>query len=91
VQKFAEKNFALSLNAALNSRRWTPTRLFVEANSLNEDEAFSQRSLHYWLSGKSLPKIEHTVAIAEALKMPELIRERVEFEIDKFRHKKTAN
>ncbi|MDF2859703.1 MAG: hypothetical protein K0Q87_5554 [Neobacillus sp.] len=86
-----EQNFASNLNQCLGEKQWTPTMLYVQSNVLSADgrEVFSPRSLQKWLSGKGLPKIESTVAMAEALDMPELIMKRVELEIAKFRQIKS--
>lgn len=95
MQKSAEttaaKNFASFINDCLGQKQWTPAMLYVRSNVLSEDgkEIFSSRSLQQWLSGKGLPKIDSTVAMAAALEMPDLIDKRIDLELDRFTKGKT--
>lgn len=85
----AQQKFASYINHCLGLKQWTPTMLYVRSNVLSESgtEIFSPRSLQKWISGQGLPKIDSTVAMAEALGMPDLIDKRVQIEMDRFRTK----
>jgi len=72
--------FGTIIKAEREKKGWTVVQLYLKVNQLSSkgNQIVSYESLLRWERGDGIPQIESTVALAKALKKPELIQLRVQ-------------